>query len=234
MVGASDWSSVLESNDVNFAYDAFWAIYNELFQLNFPLKKVRFNKNLHGQKPFMTTGLLKSRETKKNLHLAMLTDRSPLSLERYRTYKNLYFKTLRAMKKLYYSSKFEEHAKNSKKTWDTINEVQGRTKKSESVDKININGSVETDPLKIASEFNSFFTRVGKQISDSIPPVSKEPDEYINYNREIPSMSLGNTTPAHVKKVISKFQPKTSCNINGQSTKMIKFSLMVFIEQSAA
>jgi hypothetical protein len=223
MVGASDWSSVLESNDVNFAYDAFWAIYNELFQLNFPLKKVRFNKNLHGQKPFMTTGLLKSRETKKNLHLAMLTDRSPLSLERYRTYKNLYFKTLRAMKKLYYSSKFEEHAKNSKKTWDTINEVQGRTKKSESVDKININGSVETDPLKIASEFNSFFTRVGKQISDSIPPVSKEPDEYINYNREIPSMSLGNTTPAHVKKVISKFQPKTSCDINGQSTKMIKF-----------
>jgi hypothetical protein len=36
-------------------------------------------------------------------------------------------------------------------------------------------------------------------------------------------MSLGNTTPEHIKKVISKFQPKTSCDVQGQSTKMIKF-----------
>jgi hypothetical protein len=35
-------------------------------------------------------------------------------------------------------------------------------------------------------------------------------------------MHLGNTTPAHVKKVIANFQPKSSCDINGQSTKMIK------------
>jgi hypothetical protein len=82
---------------------------------------------------------------------------------------------------------------------------------------------VETDPLKIATEFNSFFTRVGKQISNSIPPVAKAPEDYVNYNRQIPNMLLGNTTPAHVKKVISNLQPKTSCDINGQSTKMIKF-----------
>jgi hypothetical protein len=127
------------------------------------------------------------------------------------------------MKKLYFSSKLETNVKNSKKTWDTINEVQGKSRKSECVDKININGAVETDPLKIAREFNSFFTRVGKQISDSIPPVSKAPEDYVYYNHQFPDLSLGNTTPEHVKKVISKFQPKTSCDVQGQSTKMIKF-----------
>jgi potassium voltage-gated channel Eag-related subfamily H protein 8 len=81
---------------------------------------------------------------------------------------------------------------------------------------------VESDPLKIATEFNSFFTRVGKQISNSIPEVAKAPEDYVNYNRRIPNMQLGNTTPAHVKKVIANFQPKSSCDINGQSTKMIK------------
>ncbi len=126
------------------------------------------------------------------------------------------------MKKMYFSKKFEDNVKSSKKTWDTINEVQGKQKKADSVEKININGVVETDPLKIASEFNSFFTRVGKQISRSIPEVAKAPEDYVNYNRQIPSMQLGNTTPAHVKKVIANFQPKTSCDINGQSTKMIK------------
>ena len=96
--------------------------------------------------------------------------------------------------------------------------MQGKTKGSVGVEKISINGSVETDPLKIATEFNSFFTRVGKQISNSIPPVSKAPEEYVNYSRQIPNLSLGNTTPAHVKKVISNLQPKISCDINGQST----------------
>ena len=44
---------------------------------------------------------------------------------------------------------------------------------------------METDPLKIATEFNSFFTRVGKQISNSIPEVAKAPEDYVNYNRRI-------------------------------------------------
>jgi hypothetical protein len=158
MLGAASWEDVLGTNDVNNAYDAFWSTYIELFHLNFPLKKMRFNKNVHNIKPFMTKGLLKSRETKKNLYMSTLTDRSLPALQRYKDYKNLYFKTLRAMKKLYFSSKLEANAKNSKQTWDTINEVQGKTKKSESVSKINVNGAVETDPLKIATEFNSFFT----------------------------------------------------------------------------
>jgi hypothetical protein len=113
MLSAANWDNVSISNDVNSAYDAFWSTYNELFLFNFPLKKIRFNKNIHNIKPFMTQGLLKSRETKKNLYLATLTDNSALALQRYRTFKNLYFKTLRAMKKLHYSSKLEENAKNS-------------------------------------------------------------------------------------------------------------------------
>jgi hypothetical protein len=88
-----------------------------------------------------------------------------------------------------------------------FDEVQGKSRGSDSVDKILINGAVETDPLKIANEFNSFFTRVGKQISNSIPPVSKAPEDYVNYNHQIPNLSLGNTSPAHVKKVILNFQP---------------------------
>jgi hypothetical protein len=223
MVNAANWDGVMASNDVNIAYDSFWSTYNELFLLNFPLKKVRFNKNIHGFKPFMTKGLLKSRETKRSLYMQTLSDASAPALERYRIYKNLYFKTVRAMKKLHYSSKLEENAKNSKKAWDTINEVQGKCKKTDNVDKINVNGALETDPLKIATEFNSFFTRVGKQISNSIPPVAKAPEDYVNYDRPIPNMPLGNTTPEHVKKVIAKFQPKTSCDVQGQSTKMIKF-----------
>ena len=103
-----------------------------------------------------------------------------------------------------------------------MNELLGKPKKSETVDKININGLIETDPKKIAIHFNTFFTNVGSQISNSVPQVSKKPEDYVNYNRDIPSLNLTNTTPDHVKKIISALASKSSCDVQGINTKMIK------------
>ena len=74
------------------------------------------------------------------------------------------------------------------------------SKNNENIEKINANGTTLTDPKLIATEFNAFFTSIGKKISNSIPPTAKQPEEYIDYGREIPSLNLGNTTPEHVKK----------------------------------
>jgi hypothetical protein len=59
-----------------------------------------------------------------------------------------------------------------------------------SVDKINIAGIPESDPSKIANQFNQFFTTIGKQISENVMPVRKNPEEYINYGREIPELNF--------------------------------------------
>jgi len=99
----------------------------------------------------------------------------------------------------------------------------GKTRGSASVSQIKINGVPEDDAAKIADHFNTFFTSVGKQISDSVPPVAKPAEECINYGRLIPDLNLGNTTPEHVLKIIKKFKPKNSCDIQGISTKMVKF-----------
>ncbi|MFN9959945.1 MAG: hypothetical protein ACK55I_43230, partial [bacterium] len=98
----------------------------------------------------------------------------------------------------------------------------GKPKKNESVGQININGVPESDPSKIANQFNYFFTSIGKKISNDVPNVNIEPEDYINYGRNIPEMNLGNTTPEHVLKVIRKFKNKSSCDVHGVSTKMIK------------
>jgi hypothetical protein len=60
------------------------------------------------------------------------------------------------------------------------------------------------------------------KISNSVPPVNKRPEDYIDYGRPIPHLLLGNTTPEHIIKTIKKFQPKNSCDVHGVSTKMIK------------
>ncbi len=91
---------------------------------------------------------------------------------------------------------------NPKKTWETLNEILGKSRKSENIEKINVNGVPSSDPVDIANQFNTFFTRVGRQISDSVPSVAKRPEEYINYGRPVPDLSLQNTTPELIKKVI--------------------------------
>jgi len=43
----------------------------------------------------------------------------------------------------------------------------------------------ESYPSKIANQFNQFFTTVVKQISENVMPVRKNPEDYVEYGREI-------------------------------------------------
>jgi hypothetical protein len=171
----------------------------------------------------MTAGLLISRNNKNKLHKTFVAVPSEANKLIYKNYKTLYARVLRGAKKLYYKNKINENIGNPKKTWETLNEIMGKTKKSDTITQININNAPETDPIKIANHFNSFFTSVGKKISNEVPNVAKKPEDYINYDRIIPDLVLGNTTPDHVLKIIGKFKLKFSRDIHGISTKMIKF-----------
>jgi hypothetical protein len=222
-LGGTDWSDVTNANDANTAYDTFWSTYNELFELTFPKKQIRFNKNVHKRCPFMTAGLLVSRTTKIKLHKIHLTSNSPHATAKYQIFKRIYFKTVRAAKKLYFKNKLQENLKNPRKTWETLNEALGKEKKSSTIDKLNIDGIVSSEPVLIANHFNSFFTKIGSDIANSIPPVQKQPEDYIHYNHVFPDLNLTNTTVEHVSKVIKSLAPKLSCDVYGTSTKMIKF-----------
>jgi hypothetical protein len=48
--------------------------------------------------------------------------------------------TIRGAKKLYFTAKLRENAGNPKKTWETLNKILGKSRNSESVKSLNING----------------------------------------------------------------------------------------------
>jgi hypothetical protein len=106
-----DWGSVLTENNVNSSYGKFWEINNDLYESHFPWVSCRFNKNLHKICNFMTTGLLQSRKTKLELRKKSLNDPSPENLTNYKNFRNLYNKTLRESKKLYFEQKIQLNKK---------------------------------------------------------------------------------------------------------------------------
>jgi hypothetical protein len=108
-----------------------------------------------------------------------VSEPSALNVNKYKAFKTVYKRTIRAAKKLYISSKLTENAKNPKKTWQTLNEILGKNKMSDSVSQINVNGVISSDKVAIANHFNEFFTGVGEEISNSVPPVDKKPEDYV-------------------------------------------------------
>jgi hypothetical protein len=114
-LSGTDWSPVTSSNDVDEAYEKFWSSYIQLYDLFFPKKRVRFNRNVHKATPFMTAGLLTSRRTKNALFKLQLTQNTPENVDKYKRFKQLYFKIVRAAKKLYFQRKFQNNMGNPKK-----------------------------------------------------------------------------------------------------------------------
>jgi hypothetical protein len=145
-LGRTDWNVVYSKLDVNEAYEEFWKVYNMLYNRIFRLKRTRFNKNIHKKQNFMTRGLLISRNTRKTLHKSSVAFPTAENVQKYKNYKTIYQRVLRGAKKLYFTSKLEENAKNPKKTWETLNEILGKNKNGESVEKINIEGNLVSDP----------------------------------------------------------------------------------------
>ena len=223
-LGRTDWTNVTNLNTVDEAFEEFWTVYKSNYNRIFKLKQTRFNKNIHKIQKFMTAGLLISRNSKKALHLQSISDPSAANIQKYKNYKSVYQRVIRGAKKLYFTNKLEENVGNPKKTWATLNEILGKSRKTENIEKINVNGVPSSDPIVIANQFNTFFTEVGRQISDSVPSVAKRPEDYINYGRPVPDLSLQNTTPEFIKKNHKKPETKTEHRCRGGINKNDKIN----------
>jgi len=222
-LSSANWNDTMVSIDANSAYDAFWLQYKKIYDVTFPLVKMKFNKNIHKANGFMTAGLLISRGTKTSLHKQSLVNPTPLAINLYKQFRNIYNRTLRAAKILHIKNKLTACKKNPKETWRILNECIGRTAKNEKIEKINSNGNISSVPLEIANEFNNFFVKVGQDISDNVPLIDKSPESYLEAPDGLQLLNLQNVTPEYIVKIVKELASKNSADIDGMSSKMVKF-----------
>ena len=69
------WNFVRDEPDAQSAFNAFFNIFHNLYSLQFPLRTVKFNQNIHCLEPWMSPALLISHINK--IKLASLSARSP-------------------------------------------------------------------------------------------------------------------------------------------------------------
>ena len=180
------WENVTSCNDANFAFNEFFETFIDLFNLYFPLRTVKFNKNTMGINNFMTKGLLISRAQKNKLHYIYLTNQTETNFSLYRKYRNIFNTTLKLSKKLTIENRLQKNKHRPRKLWDVFNELTtGKKTKNNNCNELIVNGKTINGESEIAHEFNDFFSSIGNRISKSIPHTNIKPTTLIK-NRTSP------------------------------------------------
>jgi hypothetical protein len=219
------WNDVLQTNDVDNCYNRFWGHFENLYDLNFPMVTTRTNRNYHKISDFMTQGLVVSRRTKINLLKMQLNHPNQQNIDNYKKYRNLYNKLIRIRKRDHFNEKLQKSQKNPKKTWELLCELTGgKNSKSSKISKVCSVGSVITGDRNVANEFNRFFCNIGEQIANSVENMDSTPEDFmVEPGPNSLPLEFGTFTQAEFITIINNMEPKSSVDIDGLSTKLLKF-----------
>ena len=89
------------------------------------------------------------------LYKKYLSDRTNTKKCAYNQAKNKYFFELRRKRDLFYKNLFDKYKNNMKSTWQVINKLLGRNKKSTMIT-LQSKDETITEPVEVANKFNNY------------------------------------------------------------------------------
>jgi hypothetical protein len=96
-----------------------------LYESHFPIVRTKFNHNLHCIEKWFSKGLLTSRANKNKLSKTCITHPTQENVSKFKQYRHIYNKTVRAEKKLFFDKQLKHAQSNLKKN---LEHTQGSLK----------------------------------------------------------------------------------------------------------
>jgi Reverse transcriptase (RNA-dependent DNA polymerase) len=219
----NNWDLVTNSDSAQIAFNFFSDTFFSLYDIYFPLRSVKFNKNYHSIENWMSPGLLISRREKIRLFKLSAKVPSPRNIATFKNYRNIYNKLTKLAKKLYYEKQFLKFQSNLKKTWQLIYEVIKKSNsKNDPIQHIIVNNVSISDPRIMAESFNEFFSNVAVKIVNEIVPTDRPPDKIeLNENSPLFSFSDDPLTSGEIIECFKSIQKKKTPDANGLSVDFI-------------
>lgn len=220
-LSSNDWSPIQNDYQPESAFKKFSTEIEKKFETCFPFKNVNQNKKRTPVNNWMTRDLLNLRNTKDKLFRCKMRKRTENAKNKFNEASRIYKAAVRVAKKDYYSIKFDEYSKDMKKTWEMINTLVRKNKKSSSIPNLFQDENKNyTTFLEITEGFNSFFVDVGPRLANEIPESGKNFQEFmsppIDHN-----FIFQNITADIIYSTLSKLKPKNSSSHDNISTKLL-------------
>ena len=174
---------------------------------------------------WITPTLKRSIDKSKHLYLRSLrhTDDNA-QREHYLAYKNTLKKTLQSAKRIFYQNKCIEFQQNTKKLWQIINKISGKSNdKTTSIDCLSIEGVRHYSGETIVNTMAKYFANVGKTFANKIPKSSHSVAKYLELlQSNSSSLFFSPCTEEEIRKIINELPSKRSSGVDNISNVLLK------------
>ena len=196
--------------DVNQYASILTGTYKHLVDKYMPLVKLSRKEKRFHKKTWISSALKVSINNKNILYDKL--SKSPedqILRNKYSQYRNLLTKLKRKAEANYYAQKFDSYGQNKSKTWQLVNEIAKRKRKSNSnlpKSMINEKGEKVEDASGVARLLNQHFGSVGQKMASKLEENSgiftKDPLDYLQVDHTSSSENIFQLAKADVLEVV--------------------------------
>ncbi|KAJ8733168.1 hypothetical protein PYW08_001466 [Mythimna loreyi] len=206
-------SDVYSCLDANTAYNIFHDNFIMLYNLCFPIKKVKMHNR--SRPKWISRGLKICSKRKCQLLWQYRHNPNQTTKTTFKAYAKKYKTIIRLTKKSQNDYFIKSALNKNKATWKVINDIKGKYP-NEGVAQLIINDVTINNPQDIANSFNDFFLDINKN-NTSVP---HESSNRLTYNSN--SIFMRPTTPDDINKIIISLKNKNSAGYDNVTTNIVK------------
>ena len=193
--------------------------------------QIEFRKIAHFRHAFMITRLWIFRSSLRSIGLLVIDKPNRTSPEyeikktNFRTFDKIVNRQKDEVKINNFQGKFWRNKNDLKETWKVIDESLNRhSKNADFPGEFKHNGETINQPVDIANSFNTFFSRIGENLSNSIHVDHFLHGTYKKYLRSPTNMKMEFkiVTEEEILNIINSLDNKSSSGCDGLSNTMVK------------
>ena len=167
-ISGVDWTTITENESCEQAFGIFHEKIKTCYNHSFPVQKVK--RKYNNRIPWLTDDLKAAIKTKNKLYIKSKKHETAFNKTEYSKFKSNLDNLLRQQEKIYYKDLIEKNKSNMKKTWDVIKTVINKKKRATKYSEFLVDGSLTDDLDVIANKFNEYFSNIGPNLANRIPP----------------------------------------------------------------
>ena len=211
------WNNVYESSDPNEMWQQWKCTFLAIADKHASLKTMRVRSR---SSPWITAELKDLMHNRDILKIKAIKTNDPNDWAVFKKQRNLVNKQVRLAKQVYYQNIFNKHTSDSRKTWQTINELTSRKSGKMSVTSLKVNGLTITNPLELSNEFNNHFANIGPKLASEIDCDSSSYQRYLAGTDK--RFELQPTNPNKVFSLLNKLDKSKATGLDTISARFVR------------
>ena len=211
------WDFLKGLFDPNEMWIKWKALFLKVCDVHAPLKSKRLRPS---KSSWITTGLKKRMNYQDHLKKKAVKSNNLIDWNHYRTLKNQINNEIKIAKQNYYINAFDKFSGDTRKTWQTINELTCRKSNRTVINEVEYCGQKSENSLEAAEIFNTFFSEIGTNLSKDVAEAAVSYSDFLTETDKL--FSFSETTPAHVYSLLSKLSKSKATGPDNIPAKLLK------------